>query len=228
MKAVILARGGSKGVPHKNIKLLGGKPLLAYPILVAQESKYITDIYVSTDDEEIANVASILGCTVIARPQEISEDNSPEIYAFRHYVTTTKNYEDVVHLRATTPLIEVDIIDKAIEFFKENEHECTALRSAHQVSESIYKFFKKEGKYWAGFFPELEGEYYNMPRQNFPENYLPNGYIDIIRPIIFMNKNSLHGNKILAFITDFAPEVDSMADFKFLETYYQQNKNKDA
>ena len=217
MNCIILARGGSKGLPNKNIKLLNGEPLLSYPIKAALKTKYIDNIYVSTDSEQIADVAFKYGAIVIERPNHLSTDKSLDIEALRHAVSYLKSHEDLVQLRATTPIIKSDILEKAIDLFNNNREECTSLRSAHEFSESVYKFFKCDGKYWNGFFPELEGEYYNLPRQAFPKSYLPNGYIDIVRPEIFMNNNTLHGNKILSFITPYVIEIDTKEDFERLE-----------
>lgn len=221
MKCIILARGGSKGVPKKNIKLLNGKPLLSYPIEAAFKTKNINDVYVSTDSEEIASVAKKYGSKIIERPKELAKDNSLDIDAFRHAVKILNDNSDIVHLRATTPILDPDILDKAIEIFLLNKEEATSLRSAHEFSESVYKFFKQEDKYWTGFFPNMDGEYYNLPRQTFPKSYLPNGYIDIVRPKIFMNNQSFHGNKILSFITPYSIEVDTLEDFQRLEQRYK-------
>lgn len=217
MNCIILARGGSKGVPGKNIKLLNNKPLIVYPIEAALKTKNINNIYVSTDSDEISNIAKNSGAIVIERPKELSQDNSLDIDALKHAVNYLKDDNDIVQLRATTPLLDPETLDKAIDFFLENQHDCTSLRSAHEFSESVYKFFKLEGKFWSGFFPEIKGEYYNLPRQYFPKSYLPNGYIDIVRPKIFMDKDTLHGDKILSFVTPYAIEVDTNEDFKRLE-----------
>ena len=120
LNSVILARGGSKGVPGKNIKKLNGIPLLAYPIMAARKSKHISDIYVSTDDVNIKNVAIEYGAKVIDRPKELAEDNTTDVEAMRHAVKFLNSYKDIVHLRATTPMIDSDVLDKAIEFFNEN------------------------------------------------------------------------------------------------------------
>jgi len=218
MNALILARGGSKGVPKKNIKLLNNKPLIAYPITAAIQSKNINEIYVSTDCQEIAEISKSFGAKVIERPKELASDTALDVDAFKHAVSVLGDLSDLVHLRATTPLVKPETLDKAIEFFMINQDEATSLRSAHEFSESVYKFFKQQGNYWTGFFPELKGEYYNLPRQNFPKSYLPNGYIDIVRPKIFMNNNTFHGNKILSFVTEYVIEIDTIHDFELLET----------
>jgi CMP-N-acetylneuraminic acid synthetase len=220
MNSIILARGGSKGVPGKNIRLLNGKPLLSYPILAAQKTNNINKIYVSTDSEEIANVAKKYDAYIIERPSHLAQDKSLDVDAFRHAIEHLQDYSDIVQLRATTPIIDSATLDSAIEYFN-NNNDCTSLRSAHEFSESVFKFFKQEDKYWTGFFPNLEGEYYNFPRQNFPKSYLPNGYIDIVRPKIFMNNATFHGNKILSFITPHTIEVDTLEDFLRLEQRYK-------
>jgi CMP-N-acetylneuraminic acid synthetase len=179
---------------------------------------------VSTDSEEIAKIAMKFGAKIIERPKDLASDNSLDIDSFVHAVKYLNDYRDIVQLRATTPILDPKIIDKGINFFLENELECSSLRSAHEFSESVYKFFKQDGKYWTGFFPELSGEYYNMPRQSFPKSYLPNGYIDIVRPKIFMDKKTFHGDKILSFITPYAIEVDTEEDFKRLEAKYSNDK----
>ncbi len=224
MKAIILARGGSKGVPGKNIKKVNEIPLLGYPILAAKKTKLITDVYVSTDDSDIKKVALQYGAEVIDRPVELAQDDTTDVDAMKHAVEYLDSYDDIVHLRATTPMIKSDVLDKAIEFFLDNP-DCTSLRSAHKSPETAYKSFKKKwGKYWDGLFnDEFDGEYYNLPRQQLPETYQPNGYVDIVRPEQFMNNESFHGTKILAFDTEFAYEVDTITDFKILEAVYGKN-----
>ena len=96
--SVILARGGSKGVPGKNIKKIKNIPLLGYPILASKKTKYISDIYVSTDDDEIKEVALEYGANVIDRPSEFAQDDSLDIDAMRHAVEYLQSYDDIVHL----------------------------------------------------------------------------------------------------------------------------------
>jgi CMP-N,N'-diacetyllegionaminic acid synthase len=220
LKVVIPARGGSKGVHRKNLKLLNGIPLIAYPIMAAKECKHISDIYVSTEDKEISQVASGYGAKIIDRPEKYATDTSLDIDVMRHVVDFLSDDSDIVHLRATTPLIKAEVVDSAIEFFLNNPS-CTALRSAHEASETAYKSFKKSGPYWQGLFDkEFAGDYYNLPRQLLPKTYQANGYIDIVRPSVFMKSNSLHGHRMLAFITEFTHEIDTTNDLKILEAIY--------
>jgi len=221
MVSLILARGGSKGVKKKNIKKLLGKPLIEYVITSAKQSKKITDIYVSSDDEEIIEISKKLGCKIIVRPSELSNDSSLDIDSFRHFCEELNYTEPIIHLRATTPLISPLVIDNAIEVYLKNKNILTSLRSAHETSESVYKFYKQDGLYW---YPIVDGMDTNLPRQSYPKTYSPNGYIDIVNPQVFMNSDSFYGDKIYSFITDKTYEIDTIDDFNYIE-YILTKKN---
>ena len=221
MIALILARGGSKGVPKKNIKQLMGMPLIEYVITSAKESKKITDIYVSSDDEEIIEVSKNLGCKIIIRPYELSTDTSLDIDSFRHFCKELNHTEPIIHLRATTPLVNPLVIDNAIEVFLKNKNKITSLRSAHETSESVYKYYKQDGFYWS---PIVDGMDTNLPRQSYPKTYSPNGYVDIVTPDVFMNSDNFYGDKIYSFITDKTYEIDTIDDFNYIE-YILSKKN---
>lgn len=218
MISLILARGGSKSVPGKNIKEINGKPLLFYPIDAAKKSKLIDKVYVSTDDDKIADIAKFYGAKVIRRPDELSQDKSTDIEAFRHFCSETGHYEPIVHLRATTPIIDPNIIDEAIRTFNKNNILISSLRSVHEMSESAYKSFVKEGIFLNPIVSNIDA---NNPRQSYPKTYIANGYIDIVKPSEW--EHSFHGNKIYAFITKYTPEIDTMDDFDYIE--YLMNKN---
>jgi N-acylneuraminate cytidylyltransferase len=120
--AIIPARGGSKGVPRKNIKNLGGKPLMAYTVEAARASKFIDRLIVSTDDEEIMGVARSLTVEVpFKRPEDLAQDQSSSIDLVKHAVNYFKqrgeNYDAVLLLQVTSPFREWGFIDKAIEKF---------------------------------------------------------------------------------------------------------------
>jgi len=222
LNAVILARGGSKSIPKKNLANLNGTPLIGWVINAAKQCKDISQIYVSTDDKEISSVSQDFGALVIERPAEICMDESTDLDAFRHIAPKISSQEGIIHLRATTPTIEANELSKAINLFFTNP-QCTSLRSAHETPESAYKFFKKNGPYWQGISDSLSGEYYNLPRQDLPCTYHPNGYIDILKPKIFMNKNTLHGDKILSFITKSVIEIDNQENLDILRVIVKNN-----
>ncbi len=210
---LILARGGSKGVPGKNIKLLNDKPLIEYPILQAKKSKFIDEIHVSTDCFKISKVCKNLSVKVTHRPNHLAGDSSPDIDAFKHFCLENKTEDIIVHLRATTPLIKSETVDKAIDKFLKNK--CDSLRSGHETPESVLKYFLKNNEFWT---PISSFDQSNKPRQLLQKTYCPNGYVDIVNPKYFMQEgNTLHGNKILSFVTEYSHEIDTSEDFNYLE-----------
>lgn len=217
LPCLILARGGSKGVPKKNIKILLDKPLIAWVIESAKDCQFISDIYVSTDCDEISRISSHYGAKIINRPEEFAKDDSLDIDAFRHALDFLPNNEEIVHLRATTPIIQHKVIDDAIRYYFENKNNCTSLRSGHKMSESIFKFFTLDEKF---FKPISDGHY--LGRQSVKSTYIPNGYVDIIKVDTINNHFSLHGDNILAFETESVIEIDSIEEFEYLE--YKLNK----
>ena len=220
--AIIPARSGSKGVPNKNIKLLSGIPLLAYSIKVAQLARNVDRIIVSTDSKEYAKIARDYGAEVpFLRPQSMAEDKSSDYEYMRHLIDYFKDLGQlpkyIAHIRPTTPLREVSYIEQAIETLKGNKN-ATALRSIHEMSQSSYKTFEVENSLLkcicTGSF-SLDSA--NNARQGYPKTYDPNGYIDVLSTSFILNENKLHGDKVLAFITPYAPEVDTEEDFDYLE-----------
>ena len=229
--AIIPARGGSKGILKKNIKYLGGIPLIAYSIAIAKLSKKINRIIVSTDDPEIAEIAIKFGAEVpFLRPKEISQDSSTDLEFMLHILNWLNINNEIIpkyfiHLRPTTPIRSEEIIDKAIESIM-NNNEATSLRSAHLCPESPFKWFSKDpsNTYYQPLFLSGEKDILNMPRQIVPSAYIPNGYVDILISDYILKNNSLHGDKILAFESPFCVEIDTLDDFKYLE-YQILNEN---
>lgn len=221
---IIPARGGSKAVPEKNIKLFGGYPLIAYSIIASKLSSRIERTIVSTDSQEIADIAFFYGAEApFLRPSEIAQDNSTDLELFQHAIRWFRKKESVVpellvQLRPTTPLRIPSEIDRAIAYIEEHP-DASSLRSAHELPEPPQKMLRIDAKgFFKGFFPDdPRPEYYNLPRQTFPKAYHPNGYVDIIKTDIVQRTNSLHGSDIAAFVTPFVVEVDKPEDFEYLE-----------
>ena len=207
--ALIPARGGSKGIPGKNIMTVSGKPLIAYSILQAVESKYINRIIVSTDDEEIAKTAEEWGAEIpFVRPAEYAQDSSPDIDTFRHALTWLKDNEDylpelIVHLRPTGPVRRVKIIDEAILKIMENS-KVDALRSVSPALQTPYKMWRisEEGYLKPILTLDSVPDCQSIPRQNLPMVYWQNGYVDIIRPRAILDKNSMWGEIVIPFIIE--------------------------
>ncbi len=206
--ALIPARGGSKGIPHKNILELAGKPLIAYSIAQAHASSWISRTIVSTDDAEIAEIARRYGAEVpFLRPAEYAQDNSPDLAVFQHalrWLLDNEGYspELVVHLRPTGPVRRVEAIDQAIELMLAHP-EADALRSVSVPAQTPYKMWRVGETGYLQPLLEVPGviEPYCQPRQGLPEVYWQNGYVDIIRPSTILEKGMMAGELILPFIT---------------------------
>ena len=224
MIAIIPARSGSKGVPGKNIKLLGGIPLFAFSIIAAKMMSSVSRVIVSTDSKEYAQIAIEYGAEVpFLRPNEISGDKSTDFDLFLHALNWFKENEKLIpeyilHLRPTTPLRNPQIMEEAVKLFFENKNLASSLRSGHSAPESPYKWFlKDENNYFKGLRDDLTPEKVNLPRQSFPSVYIPDGYIDILKSSVILDSGTLHGDKMLVFESPFCVEVDTKDDFEYLE-----------
>lgn len=204
--ALIPARGGSKAIPRKNIREIGGKPLIAWTIEHAINSKLINRVIVSTDDQEIAEIAQNFGAEIpFLRPAEYARDESLDFDVFFHALTWLKqndNYspEAVVHLRPTGPVRDIKKIDLAISTFLSNP-DADSLRSVSWPQQTPYKMWSiKDGLLKP--LLKLEGtlEPFNQPRQKLPEVFWQNGYIDIMKPSTVLDKKCMSGESILPFV----------------------------
>ena len=227
--ALIPARSGSKGVVHKNIRLLGGHQLLEWSIRACQLTPSIDRIIVSTDSEQYAKNAREMGADVpFLRPAQISTDRSTDYDFVRHALDwLSKNGGEpdyIAHIRPTTPLRVPSLIDEAIDLFIQNRR-ATALRSVHSMAESAYKTFEIAE---AGQLKQVGASSTNLDaangaRQGFPKTYIANGYVDVLSTQFIRKASLIHGDYVLPFITPSVTEVDTDDDFKLLE--YEIMKN---
>ena len=222
--AVIPARGGSKGIPRKNIKNFAGYPLIAYSIAAGLQSELTTRVIVSTDDEEIAEVARFWGAeTPFMRPAEFAADATTDLPVFRHAVTWLRDNEGyvpdiVLQLRPTTPARPVGMVDEAIRLLMAHP-EADSVRGVVPSGECPFKMWKYDEQ--TGFMHgllEVEGveEPYNQPRQKLPTIYWQTGHIDAIRPErTFMTSDSMSGKNILPLFLDpdFTVDIDTPFDW---------------
>ena len=227
MNAIIPARGGSKGVPRKNIKNLMGHPLIAYSILACRATPGIDRVIVSTDDEEIATVSLEYGAEVpFLRPAEYAQDNSTDNQVLKHYFDVIGG-EYVAFVRPTAPLRDPEIISDCLRFFYKIKDRCSSIRSMHELAEPPYKMYKlDDAGYCIGLFEDFEGErdYINLPRQVFPKTYHPNGYIDIVKNQQIQTLNT-YGNKVVPYITEYCTEIDTPYQFELLEFELARSPN---
>lgn len=215
--AVIPARGGSKGIPRKNIKPLLDKPLIAWTIEEAKKSKYLTRVIVSTDNPEIAETAKKYGAEVpFLRPAEISGDLSTDVEFLTHtldFLKEKEGYEPEIVLRLppTSPLRRAEHIDQGIEMLLQNT-EADASRPVTEAPKHPYKMWKvsENGKWLVPFLPKgFTGfdEPHNLPRQLFPKVYIHTGAMDVIRTRTIRELKSTSGKKLAYFLM---PPEDSV------------------
>lgn len=221
--AVIPARGGSKGIPRKNIKDFAGYPLIAYSIVAATQSKLITRTIVSTDDEEIAAVARQYGAeTPFLRPAEFAQDNTTDLPVFQHVLSWLKENEGyvpdvVVQLRPTSPVRPLACVDDAVNMLLSHP-DADSVRGVVEADQCPYKMWLIETT--SGPMSPLLGvdgisEAYNAPRQKLPKAYWQIGHIDAIRPRAIVEQNSMSGKVIMPLIMDprFTVDLDNLRDW---------------
>jgi CMP-N,N'-diacetyllegionaminic acid synthase len=221
--ALIPARSGSKGVPNKNVRELGGHPLIEWSIRASLRSTMVKRVIVSTDSAEYAEMSRKMGAEApFLRPSDISADRSTDydfiLHALDWLAANGGEPEFIVHVRPTTPFRSPLLIDEAIRTFFNTPH-ATALRSAHEMSESAYKSFEIAA---TGQFKRLGAENTaldaaNNARQLFPPTYVPNGYVDVLSTKFIRSHGLIHGDWVLPFITPSVVEVDTEDDFAHLE-----------
>jgi N-acylneuraminate cytidylyltransferase len=221
--ALIPARSGSKGIINKNIKLYKGIPLLAHSIKIALESEYINEVYVSSDSEEYNNISIKYGAKVTPlRSKEISDDLSPDIDTFIHFINMYKNLnleipDIIIHLRPTYPNRSLELLNNTIKYFLKNYDNYDSLRTVISIKKTPYKMYYIDNNNLIPYIKEhsMFTEPFNQARQNFPETYLHNGCIDIIKTNIIINNNLLSGRNILPFImnNNENDDIDDLSDF---------------
>lgn len=213
--AVIPARGGSKGVPRKNIRPIAGHPLIAHSILQAKESSLVDQVYVSTEDGEIADVARRYGAEIIPRPDSLAVDEASSESALDHALSylTDKNIRVklVVFLQCTSPIRNGHDIDNAVN------------QLMHEDADSLLTVCRSHRFLWqqsdAGMIP-INYDYRERPRrQDMTPQYIENGSIYIFKPWVLKQQNNRLGGKIAAYVMDETAgyEIDSLLDFEIVE-----------
>jgi N-acylneuraminate cytidylyltransferase len=214
--AIIPARGGSKGIPRKNIQPLAGKPLLAYTIEHARATPAISRVVVSTDDAEIAAVAEQYGAGVIWRPAEISGDDATSESALLHaldHLRDSDGYEPdlVVFLQATSPLRQPDDIQKAIETLRQQGAD--SLLSAAPSHAFLWRLVDGQAE-------PVNYDYRQRPRrQERAPEYIENGSIYIFKPWVLREQSNRLGGKIALYVMDplDSLQVDEPGDLALIE-----------
>jgi N-acylneuraminate cytidylyltransferase len=214
------ARGGSKGIPRKNLQPIRGKPLLAYSIEHALAARSVQRVIVSSEDAEILEVARQWGAeTPFVRPQELAEDHVLDQPVFEHalrHLRETEGYEPdlVVHLRPTTPFRRPEWIDEAVEKLAASP-DADSLRSVSQPAQHPYRVFRIDADGYLD--PILKHEHpipFLLRRQELPPMYYYNCVIDVTRPATVFEQQSMTGAKMLPYIMkpEESLDIDTLRD----------------
>lgn len=214
--AIIPARGGSKGIPRKNVRLLAGQPLLAYSINHARQTPAINRVVVSTDDTEIAAVSEYYGAEIIWRPAELSGDNATSESALLHtldHLHTTEGYDPelVVFIQATSPIRRPNDLQNAINEFQAQQAD--SLLSVNDFHVFLWQIQN-------GTLRSLTYDYTNRPRrQDKPQEFIENGSFYLFKPWVLRENNNRLGGKIVLYHMDMLSYfgIDELGDFELLE-----------
>ena len=223
---IIPARGGSKGIPRKNIRPFAGHPLIAFSIAAALQAESVRRVIVSTDDEEIAEVARHYGAeTPFLRPVVLAADRTTDLPVFQHalmWLDENEHYraEVVLHLHATTPVRPQGCLDEAVRLLLARpDGEC--VRSVVEAGQNPHKMWRIDRE--SGLMIPLLtipgiAEPYNTPRQNLPPVYWQTGHVNAIRPATIL-AGSMTGKVILPIVIDprYLVDIDTPADWKHAE-----------
>jgi CMP-N,N'-diacetyllegionaminic acid synthase len=226
--ALIPARGGSKGVPRKNLVKINGRPMIEYTIKAAIESKFIDDVWVSSDDSEILEFSKLMGSNTLVRPGFLATDEANPELVVEHFcdklgLKKSDTPTLLAYLQPTSPLRNSKHIDAAFEAMAEAN--LPYLVSIKKNLSSPFKFFmlNEEGKLQSLFNQELS----NRRRQDLPDTFIPNGAIYIF-PVKSFEKNKIFpSNGSLPFIMNLEDsiDVDSEEDIATISSILQ-NKIK--
>jgi CMP-N,N'-diacetyllegionaminic acid synthase len=221
---VIPARGGSKSIPFKNIKLLNGEPLISYSINYSLKCPLISHTVVSTDSDEICSIAKEFNAQVpFIRPVEISGDDVedyPVIYHALNNIETIYGLrvDAIVWLRPTSPLRPPNLIERSMKILK-SFPECSSIRSVIKSKEHPYRQWAQNGPFIEGVIQNKDiNEPFNLPRQKLPDIYFQSGDIEVIKRETII-KGSISGDKVVPLIINQNEmlDIDHFDDLKIAE-----------
>ena len=225
--AFIFARGGSKGVPGKNIRDLGGMPLLAYSIIMAKNIDEISRVFVSTDDQDIAYIGSKYGAEIIKRPSNLAQDNSPEWFAWLHAIEWLEDqeifFDRFISLPTTSPLRNKDDVIKCLNLLdKETDVVVTITNSSRSPYFNMVS--KKDG--YIKLLMESEQNF--SRRQDVPLVYDMTTVAYVARPNFIKNNSKVFDGRVKAALIpkERAVDIDDEIDFKIAEMLIKEEQEK--
>jgi CMP-N,N'-diacetyllegionaminic acid synthase len=219
---LIPARGGSKGVPRKNVRLLGGKPLLVYSAESALQAKSLAKVVLSTDDEEIAEIGRQCGLEVpFLRPLELAQDNTPTLPVIQHALECLEQrgekFDALCLLQPTNPLRRAEDIDNCVELLREAEADSvvSVLPVPHQYNPMWVYWRDKAGRICLS-----SGDAEPISRrQDLPAAYHRDGSVYVTRTSVITAQNSLYGLNVRGYVMNeaFSANIDSEEDWQAVE-----------
>lgn len=222
---VIPARGGSKGIPHKNIKLLNGKPLICYSIDVARQFTTDDNICVTTDDDEIIQVVEDYGLKVpFKRPDYLATDHcgSNEViqHAYQHYVQQGKVYDTILLLQPTSPFRKVEFLREAVSLYDTSIDMVTSVKLSS--CNPYYDGFEEDAE---GILKISKGDGTIERRQDAPSVWQQNGSIYVINPHSLIEKGMAHFTRIRKYVMSeiYSVDIDNTFDWKIAELIINEN-----
>lgn len=229
--AIIPARGGSKSIPRKNIKMLAQYPLLVYSIIAGLNAKLVNRVIVSTDDAEIAEIAQQYGAEVpFLRPTDISGDDARDSTVFEHVLSWFEEHEPVmpdvfVQLRPTAPIRPPGMVDQAIELLLSSP-QSDSVRSVVEAMQTPYKMWRLENNMLVPLLETDMFESYNAPRQQLPKVYFHTAHIDVFWTRTMLEKQSITGDKVLPYFVDrdYCVDIDTLYDWQRAEEIIDSGK----
>ncbi|MCA3962251.1 acylneuraminate cytidylyltransferase family protein [Vibrio vulnificus] len=223
--AFIFARGGSKGLPRKNIKLLAGKPLLQYSIDTALAAPSIEHVFVSTDDSEIADVARASGAIVIERPAELASDTSPEWLSWRHAIEWVQahygEFDGFISLPATSPLRSIDDVEGAInKLFTTEADICISVTPASRSP--FFNMVKQTETGMVELVNKPQGEV--ARRQDAPAVFDITTVVYATTPHFVLNHYGIFSGKVTSIEVpkERAVDIDDIYDFKLAQAILEE------
>lgn len=224
---IILARGGSKGIPKKNIIDFCGKPLVAWSIIQAKKIKEISKVWVSSDNNDILKVARKYGAETIKRPKYLATSKTKPILAWLHAIEKIKKMGNtidvIIALQSTSPVRESKDIKNGIRKFLKNNYD--SLFSASYIGD--FYIWRKKGNSYSS----INYDYKNRPRrQDFEKQYVENGSFYIFKPTTLKKYQNHLGGRIGMSLMEFwkSFEIDEHDDVKFLEIIMKNYLLKDT
>lgn len=215
--AIIPARGGSKGIPRKNLKMLAGKPLIAWTIEAALQSHYIDRLIVSSEDVEIIKAARAWGCEApFTRPAELARDDTPGIAPVLHAVNTIKEkYDYILLLQPTSPLRTGEDIDTCLSYcLQEQAPACISVSEVRQSPYWMYTLNQDKR-----LRPLMQAGWSIIRRQDLHPVYMPNGAVYVVRREYLLARETFLTEKTLAYVMppERSWDIDDETDFRICE-----------